>query len=37
MSETLDSHEGSVSIGDRLITNIRFVDDIAANANVTTW
>ena len=28
MCEALDDHEGSVSIGGRLITNLRFADDI---------
>ena len=28
MCEALDDHEGSVSIGGRLITNFRFEDDI---------
>ena len=32
MSEVLDDHEGSVSIGGRLITNFRFADDIVVNA-----
>ena len=32
MSETLDDHEGRVSIGGRRITNFRFADDIAVNA-----
>ena len=32
MCEALDDHEGSVSIGGRLITNFRFVDDIVVNA-----
>ena len=32
MCEALDDHEGSVSIGGRLITNTRFVDDIVVNA-----
>ena len=32
MCETLDEHEGSVSIGGRLITNFRFADDIVVNA-----
>ena len=32
MCETLDDHEGSVSIGGRLITNFRFADDIVVNA-----
>ena len=32
MSETLDDHEGSVSVGGRLITNFRFADDIVVNA-----
>ena len=30
--EALDDHEGSVSIGGRLITNFRFADDIFVNA-----
>ena len=30
--EALDGHEGSVSIGGRLITNFRFADDIVVNA-----
>ena len=32
MCESLDDHEGSVSIGGRLITNFRFADDIVVNA-----
>ena len=32
MYEALDDHEGSVSIGGRLITNFHFVDDIVVNA-----
>ena len=32
MCEALDDHEGSVSIGGRLITNIRFADDIVVTA-----
>ena len=32
MCEALDDHESSVSIGERLITNFRFADDIAVNA-----
>ena len=32
MSEALDDHKGSVSIGWRLITNFRFADDIVVNA-----
>ena len=32
MCETLDDHEGSVSIRGRLITNFRFADDIVVNA-----
>ena len=32
MCEALDDHEGSVSIGGRLITNNRFADDIVVNA-----
>ena len=31
MCEALDDHEGSVSIGRRLITNFRFADDIVVN------
>ena len=31
MCEALDDHEGSVSIGGRLITNFRFADDIVVN------
>ena len=34
MCEALDDHEGSVSIGGRLITNFRFADDIVVNAGV---
>ena len=34
MCEALDDHEGSVSIGGRLITNFRFADDIVVNAEV---
>ena len=34
MCEALDDHEGSVSIGGRLITNFRFVDDNVVNAEV---
>ena len=30
--EALNGHEGSVIIGGRLITEFRFVDDIAVNA-----
>ena len=30
--EALDDHEGSVSIGGRLVTNSRFADDIVVNA-----
>ena len=30
--EVLNDHEGSASIGDRLITNLRFADDIVVNA-----
>ena len=30
--EALDDHEGSVSIGGRLITNFRFADDMVVNA-----
>ena len=32
MCEALDDHEGSVSIGGRLIANFRFSDDIVVNA-----
>ena len=32
MYEALDDHEGSVSIGERLITNFHFADDIVVNA-----
>ena len=32
MCEALDDHDGSVSIGGRLITNSRFADDIVVNA-----
>ena len=32
MCKSLDDHEGSVSIGGRLITNFRFADDIVVNA-----
>ena len=32
MCEALDDHEGSVSIGGRLITNYRFADDTVVNA-----
>ena len=32
MSDALDDHEGSVSIGGRFITNFRFADDIVVNA-----
>ena len=32
MCEALDDHEGSVSIWGRLITNLRFADDIVVNA-----
>ena len=28
MTDTLDDHEGTVSIGGRTITNFRFADDI---------
>ena len=33
MCEALDDHEGSISIGGRLITNFRFADDIVVNAD----
>ena len=32
MCEALDDHDGSVSIGGRLIANFRFADDIVVNA-----
>ena len=32
MCEALDDHEGSVSIGRRLITNFRFADDVVVDA-----
>ena len=32
MCEALGDHEGSISIGGRLITNFRFADDIVVNA-----
>ena len=32
MCEALDDHDGRVSIGERLITNFRFADDIVVNA-----
>ena len=32
MCQALDDHEGSVSIGGRLITNFRFADDNVVNA-----
>ena len=32
MCEALDDHEGSISIGGRLIINFRFADDIVVNA-----
>ena len=32
MCEALDDHEGSVSIGGRLITNFRFADENVVNA-----
>ena len=28
MTDTLENHEGTVSIGGRAITNLRFADDI---------
>ena len=31
MCEALDDHEGSVSIGGRLVTTFRFADDIVVN------
>ena len=34
MGKALDEHEGSVSIGGRLVTNFRFADDIVVNAEV---
>ena len=33
MCEALDDHEGSVSIGGRLITSFRFADGIVVNAD----
>ena len=33
MCEALDDHEGSVSIGGRLITNFHFADDIVVNVD----
>ena len=32
LCEALDDHQGSVCIGGRLITNLRFADDIVVNA-----
>ena len=32
MCEALDDHEGSISIGGRLITNFRFADENVVNA-----
>ena len=32
MTDALEDHEGTVSIGDRTITNLRFVDDIDGSA-----
>ena len=32
MCDALDDNEGRVSIGERLITNFRFADDIVVNA-----
>ena len=32
MTDTLEDHEGTVSIGGRTITNLRFADDIAGKA-----
>ena len=32
MTDALENHEGSVSIGGRTITNLRFADDIDALA-----
>ena len=41
MCEALDDHDGSVSIGERLVTNFRFADDIVVNAEeeeeVASW
>ena len=41
MCEALGDHEGSVSIGGRLITNFRFADDIVIKAEeeeqLTSW
>ena len=31
MCEALDDHEGSISIGGRLITNFRFADAVVVN------
>ena len=28
MTDSLEDHEGTISIGDRIITNLRFADDI---------
>ena len=32
MCEALDDHEGSISIGGRLVINFRFANDIVVNA-----
>ena len=32
MTDTLEDHEGTVSIGGRTITNLRFADDIDGSA-----
>ena len=32
MTDALEGHEGTVSIGDRTITNLRFADDIESLA-----
>ena len=34
MTDALEDHEGSVSIGGRTITNVRFADDIDGFAEV---
>ena len=39
MADALEDHEGTVSIGGRTITNLRFADDIdgLAEASRTLW
>ena len=32
MSDALEDHDGKVSVGERNVTNLRFVDEIAALA-----